>query len=151
MLEKTLESPVNNKEIQPVHPKGSQSLLFIGRTDAEVETAILWPPDVKNWLIWKDPDAGENWRQEEKRVTGWVHWMASLMQWTWFGQTPGDDEGQGSLACYSLCGCKELDTNWLLNSNSCMIAVEHVFQKFAARFIIFIFYCEMTLHIWPFF
>ena len=66
MLEKTLESPLDCKEIQPVHPKGSQSWIFIGRTDAEAETPILWPSDGKNWLIWKDPDAGKDWRQEKK-------------------------------------------------------------------------------------
>ena len=66
VLEKTLESPLDSKEIQPVHPRGNQSWIFIGRTDAEAETPILWPPDVKNWLIWKDPDAGNNWRWEEK-------------------------------------------------------------------------------------
>ena len=67
--EKTLESPLDCKEIQPVHPKGNQSWIFIGRTDAEDEPPILWPPDVKNWLIWKDPDAGKDWRQEEKGTT----------------------------------------------------------------------------------
>ena len=66
MLEKTLESPLDCKEIQPVHPKGNQSWIFIGRTDVEAETPILWPFDGKNWLIWKDPDAGKDWRQEEK-------------------------------------------------------------------------------------
>ena len=69
VLEKTLESPLDWKEIQPVHPKGSQSWIFIGRTDAEAEAPILWPPDVKNWLIWKDPDAGKDWRQLEKGMT----------------------------------------------------------------------------------
>ena len=78
VLEKTLESLLDCKEIQPVHPKGDQSWIFIGRTDAEAETALLWPPDVKNWLIWKDPDAGKDWRQEEKGTTedemvGWHH------------------------------------------------------------------------------
>ena len=66
VLEKTLESPLDCKEIQPVHPKGNQSWIFIGRSDAEAEAPILWPPDEKNWLIWKDPDAGKDWRQEEK-------------------------------------------------------------------------------------
>ena len=80
VLEKTLESPLDSKEIQPVHPRGNQSWIFIGRTDAEAETPILWPPDVKNWLIWKDPDAGNNWRREEKGTTedemvGWHHWL----------------------------------------------------------------------------
>ena len=80
VLENTLESPLDCKEIQPVHPKGIQSWIFIGRTDAEAETPILWPPDVKIWLIWKDPDAGKDWRQEEKAMTedemvGWHHWL----------------------------------------------------------------------------
>ena len=69
VLERTLESPLNSKEIQPVHPKGNQSWMFIGKTDAEAETPILWPPDVKNWLIWKDPNAGKDWGQEEKGTT----------------------------------------------------------------------------------
>ena len=80
VLEKTLQSPLDCKEIQPVHPKRNQSWIFIGRTDAEAEAPILWPPDVKNWLIWKDPDAGKDWRQEEKGMTGdemagWHHWL----------------------------------------------------------------------------
>ena len=82
VLEKTLESPLDCKEIQPVHPKGNQSWIFIGRTDAETETPILWSPDAKNWLIWKDPDAGNDWRWEEKGTTK-DGWMASLTQWTW--------------------------------------------------------------------
>ena len=78
VLKKTLESPLDGKEIQPVHPNGNQSLIFIGRTDAEAEIPILWPPDVKSWLIWKDPDAGRDWGQEEKGTTedgmsGWHH------------------------------------------------------------------------------
>ena len=78
VLEKTLESPLDFKEIQPVHPKGNQSWVFTGKTDVEAETPILWPPDVKNWLIWKDPDAGKDCRQEEKGMTedemaGWHH------------------------------------------------------------------------------
>ena len=78
VLEKTLESPLDCKEIQPVHPKGNQSWVFIGRTDAEAETPILWPPDVKNWLTRKNPDAGKDWRREEKGMTedemvGWHH------------------------------------------------------------------------------
>ena len=69
LLEKTLESPLDCKEVKPVHPKGNQSWIFIGRTDSEAETSILWPPDVKNWLIWKDPDPGKDWRWEEKGST----------------------------------------------------------------------------------
>ena len=83
VLEKTLESPLDCKEIQPVHPKGNQSWIFIGRTDVEAETPILWSPVVKNWLIWKDPDAGKDWRREEKGTTedetvGWHHRLMSL-------------------------------------------------------------------------
>ena len=82
VLEKTLESPLDCKEIQPVHPKGGQSWVFIGRTDVEAETPILWPPDVKRWLIWKDPDAGKDWGQEEKGMRGWDGWMALPTRWT---------------------------------------------------------------------
>ena len=83
VLEKTLENPLDCKEIQPVYLKGDQSWVFIARTDAEAETLILWPPDVKNWLTGKDLDSGKDWRQEEKGMTGWDGWMASLTQWTW--------------------------------------------------------------------
>ena len=80
MLEKTLESPLDHKEIQSVNPKGNQSWIFIGKTDAEAETPIFWPPDVKNWLFGKDPDAGKDWRWEEKgtpedEMVGWHHWL----------------------------------------------------------------------------
>ena len=80
MLEKTLESPLECKEIQPVHPKENQSWIFTGRTDAEAETPVLWPPDANNWLIGKDPDAGKDWRWEEKgmkedEMVGWHHWL----------------------------------------------------------------------------
>ena len=83
LLEKTLESPLGCKEIQPVHPKGNQSWIFIGRIDVEAETPILWPPDVKSWLIWKYPDAGKDWGQEEKRTTedemvGWHHRLMGM-------------------------------------------------------------------------
>ena len=80
VLEKTLESPLDCKEIKPVNPKGNQSWIFIGRTDAEADISILWPPDVKSWLTGKDPDAGKDWRQEKKGTTedemvGWHHWL----------------------------------------------------------------------------
>ena len=83
LLEKTLESPLDCKEFKPVHPKGNQSWIFIGMTDAVAEAPVLWPPDVKNGLIGKDPAAGKDWRQEEKGMTGWDGWMASLTRWTW--------------------------------------------------------------------
>ena len=82
VLEKVIQSPLDCKEIQPVDPKGNQSWIFIGRTNAEAETPILWSPDVKNWLIRKDTDAGKDWRQEDKGKTGWDGWMASLTWWT---------------------------------------------------------------------
>ena len=81
VLEKTLEGPLDCKEIQPVHSKGDQSWVFVGRTDAEAETPILWPPDEKSWLIWKDPDVGKDWKPEEKGTTEFE--MASPTQWTW--------------------------------------------------------------------
>ena len=120
VLEKTLESPLDCKEIQLVHPKGNQSWIFTGRTDAEAEASILWPPDAKSWLIGKDPDARKNWGQEEKRTTedemvGWHHQVTGHE----FKQAPGDGEGQGCLACCSPWGHKESDTmEWLNNNKS---------------------------------
>ena len=104
------------KEIQPVHPKGDQSWVFIGRTDVETETPILWPPDGKSWLIWKDPDAGKDWRQEEKGTTEdeMVRWRHRL-DGHGFGWTPGVGDGQGGLVCCSSWGRKELDMTEQLN------------------------------------
>ena len=109
--EKALESLLDNKEIKPVNPKGNQSWIFTGRTDVEVETPILWPPDAKNCLIGKDLDAGEDWWQEEKGMTedelvGWHHWLDGHE----FEQAPGAGDGQGGLACCSLWSRKESDT-----------------------------------------
>ena len=111
MLEKTLESPLDCKEIQPVYPKGDQSWVFIGRTDAEAETPVFWPPDEKSRLTGKDPDAGKDGRWEEKRTTeddmvGWHHRLDGHES----EQTLGVGDGQGGLACCSPWGCKELDT-----------------------------------------
>ena len=116
VLEKTLESPSNCKEIQWVHPKGYQSLIFTGRTDADAEAPILWPPDAKDWFIGKDPDARQNWREEEQRMTEdemarWHHWLNGHE----FEQTLGGGDGQGSLACFSPWGRKESDTTVWLN------------------------------------
>ena len=117
-LEKTLESPLDCKEIQPVHPKGNQSWLYIGRTEAEAETPILWPPDAKNWLIGKDPNVGKDWRQEkgmtEDEMVGWGHWLYGHE----FQQALGVGDGQGSLVCCSPWGCKESDTTEQLNWKS---------------------------------
>ena len=116
VLEKTLESPLNYKEIQPVHPKGDQSWVFIGGTDVEAETPILWPPNAKSWLIWKDPDAGEDWGQEEKgrtedEMVAWYHQLnGHRFEWT-----PGDGDGRGGLVCGSSWDSKESDTTEQLN------------------------------------
>ena len=115
VLEKTFENLLDCKEIQPVSPKGNQSWIFIGRTDAEAETPILWPHDVKNWLIGKDSDAGKDWRQEEKGTTehemlGWHHRLDGHE----FERAPGVGDGQGSLVYCSPWDHKESDmTEWL--------------------------------------
>ena len=118
MLEKTLESPLDYKEIKLVNPKGNQSWIFTGRTGAETEAPILWPPDAKNWLIGKDPDAGKDWRQEkgmtEDEMVGWYRWLDGHE----FEQALGVGNGQGSLACCSPWDCKHSDMtelNWLGN------------------------------------
>ena len=118
VLEKTIESLLDCKEIKPINPKGNQSWIFIGRTDAEAEAPILWSPDAQSWLTGKDPDAGKDWRQEEKGMTedemvGWHHWL----NWHEFEQAPGDGEGQGSLACCSPGSCKESDMTERLNNS----------------------------------
>ena len=123
ILEKTLESPLDCKDMQPVHPQGDQCWVFIGRTDVEAEAPILWPPDVKSWLIWKDPDAGKDWGQEEKGMTedeivGWHHWLDGHG----FGWTPGVSDGQGGLVCCGLWGCKESDMTERLNWTDLMLA-----------------------------
>ena len=116
VLEKTLESPLDCKGIELVHPKGDKSWVFIGSTDVEVETPMIWPPDAKSKVIWKDSNVGKDWGQEEKGTTedemvGWHHWFNGHG----FGQTSGVGDGQGGLACCSSCGCKELDMTEQLN------------------------------------
>ena len=114
VFEKILESSLDCKVIKPVNPKGNQSWIFIGRTDVEAEATILWPPDVKSWLIGKDPDARKDWRQEkgmtEDEMLGWHHWLSRHE----FEQTPGDGKRQGSLVCCN--SNKQSDTTeWLKN------------------------------------
>ena len=116
VLEKTLESPLDYKEIQPVHSKGDRSWVFFGRTDAEAETPVLWPPRAKSWLIGKDSDAGRDWGQAEKGTTehemaGWHHWL----DWRGFGWNPRVGDRQGGLTCCNSRGCKESDTTERLN------------------------------------
>ena len=125
VLENTRESPLDTKEIKPVHPKGNQSWIFTGRTDGEAEAPILWPPDVKNWLIWKDPDAGKDWRKEkgmtEDEMDGWHHWLNGHE----FEQAPWVGDRQGSLVYCSPWGSKELDMtkqlNWTLHGVFCFL------------------------------
>ena len=126
VLEKTLKSPLDCKEIKPVNSKGNQPWIFIGRTGAEMEAPKLGPPDAKSLLIGKDPDAGKDWRQEEKGTTedemvGWHHWLNGHET----EQTVGDGEGQGSLARYSPWGRKESDTTERLNSNKKLSSLSH--------------------------
>ena len=133
VLEKTLESPLDCKEIQPVNPKGNQSWIFIGRIDAEAETPILWPPDAKNWLIRKAPDAGKDWRQGEKGTTEdeMVEWHHHLNGHE-FKQGQGVGDRQGSLACCSPCGHKELVMTERLNWTEEVLLtplVSHLFPK----------------------
>ena len=119
VLEKTLESPLDCKEIQPVHPKGDQSWMFIGSTDVEAETPIFWPPDAKSWLIWKDLDVGNHSGQEEKGTTedemvGWHHRLNEHE----FGWSQGVGDQQGSLVCCSPWGCRvrhdgATELNWM--------------------------------------
>ena len=127
MLKKILDCLLDSKGIKPANPKGNQSWIFTGRTDAEAEAPIRWPPDAKNWLIGKDPDAGKDWRQEKKGTTKdemveWHHWLDGHE----FEQAPGIGDGQGSLACCSPWGRKELDTTEWLNWGSQNI----VFQSY---------------------
>ena len=143
VLEKTLESPLDCKEIKPVNPKGNQPWIFIGRTDAKAEAPILWLPEVKSQLIGKDPDIGKDWRQEEKwaaedEMVGWHHWLNGHE----FEQTQGDGEGQGSLACCSPSSHKESDrTEWLNNKNKWTQGFKfHLYYFILPHFFFFFYY-----------
>ena len=117
VLEKALESPLDCKEIQPVHPKGNQFWIFIGRTDAEAETPILLPLVTKNWLTGKDPDAGKDWRREEKGMIGWNGWMASPTQWTWVWISPGNWWWTGKPGMLQSMGSQRVEHDWVTELN----------------------------------
>ena len=122
MLEKTLESPLDCKEIQPVHSKGDQSWVFFGRNDAKAEIPLVWPPHAKSWLIGKDSDTGRDWEQEEKgtaedEMAGWHHRLNGR-EFEW---TPGVGDRQGDLVCCNSWGCKESDTTEQLNWTDLMV------------------------------
>ena len=116
VLEKTPESSLDSKEIKPVNPKGNQSWIFIGRTDVEAETPIFWPPNMKSWLIWKDPDAGKDWGQEKRtteyEMVGWHHRLNGHE----FEQAPGVGDGQGSPMCCDSWSCR-VRHNWVTERN----------------------------------
>ena len=136
VLEKTLESPLDCKEIQAVHPKGDQSWVFIGRTDAEAGTPILLLPHAKNWVVGKDPDAGKDWRQEEEttedEMAGWHHQLyGHEFEWT-----PGVGDGQGGLVCCSPWGRKDqtrlsdcTEMNWEVSSKNLMVKAVCIFHQ----------------------
>ena len=118
VLEKALESPLDCKEIQPVHPKGNQPWVFIGRTDVEAETPMLWPPDAKNWLIGKDRDAGKDWGLEEKGDDrGWDGWMASPTQWTWVWVDSGSWWWTGRPGVLQFMGSQRAGHDWVTELN----------------------------------
>ena len=149
MLGKTLESPLDYKEIQPVHSKGDPSWVFIGRTDVEAETPILGPPDAESWLIWNDSDAGKDWGQEEKGTTeeemvGWHHWLNGHG----FGWTPGIGDGQGSLACCSSWGLKESDMTEQLNWTELLLYFFFTLQ-YCSGFAIHWHESSMAVHVFP--
>ena len=147
VLEKTLESPLDCKEIQPVHPKGDQSWVFIGRTDAEAETPTLWPPHVKSWLVGKDPDAGSDWGQEEKGTTD--GWMASPTRWAWVWVNSGSWWRTGRPGVLRFMGSQRVGHNWATELNwteiisLSFVTLEHKMQLFS----IFKFHLFSSYHI----
>ena len=136
VLEKTLENPLDSKEIQPVHPKGNQSYIFIRRADAEAETPILWPPDAKSWLIGRDPDAGKDWRWEEKGTTEDDGWMASLTQWTWVWVSSGSWWWTGRPGMLQSMGSQRVRHDWATKPTDWWKRekrLEKIFEEIAAE------------------
>ena len=147
VLEKTLESPLDSKEIQPVHPKGDQSWVLSGMNDAKAENPVLWPPHAKSWLIGKDSDAGRNWGQEEKGTTedemaGWYHQLNGR-EFEW---TPGVSDGQGGLVCCNSLGRKELNTTeWLNWTELTWYVIDVTIRIFCIVYVIIDFYTFFSL------
>ena len=133
-----LESLLDSKEIQPVHPKGNQSWIFIGRTDAEAETPRLWTPDAKNWLIWKDPDAGKEWRREDNR--GWDGWMASPTQWTWVWASFGSWWWKRKPGMLQSMGLQRVRHDWVTEPNN--VWSKSSFHLLTGPFLS----CELPIH-----
>ena len=137
VLEKTLESPLDCKEIQPVHPKGNQSWIFIGRNDAEAKTPILWPPDVKNWLFLKRPWYWQRLRAGgEGNDRGWDGWMASLTQWTWIWVNSGSWWWTGRPGVLQFMGSQRLGYDWVTELNWTELNVYYLLgSMFSGRFL----------------
>ena len=123
VLQKTLENPLDCKEIQPIHPKGNQSWIFIGRTDAEAETPIVWSPDVKNWVIWKDLDAGVKGEGDDR---GWDDWMASVTQWTWVWVNSGSWWWTGRPGVLQSMGSQRVGHDWATLLNRLSATIDHI-------------------------
>ena len=139
VLEKTLESPLDCKEIQPVHSKGDQSWVFFGKTDAKAETPILWPPHEKSWFIGKDSDAGRDWGQEEKGMTrGWDGWMASLTWWTWVWVNSGSWRWTGRPGVLRFMGSQRVGHDWVTELNwtdpTYLFSIPYLILPFSMKF-----------------
>ena len=139
VLEKTLQSPLDCKKIQPVPPKGDQSWVFIRRTDVEAETLIHWPPDAKSWFIWKDPDAGKDWRQRRKGQQRMRWLMASLTQWTWVWVNSRSWWGTMRPGVLRFMGSQRVEHDWATELNWTDRKYKEIFLKTSFSFLIFLF------------
>ena len=145
VLEKTLESPLDCKEIKPGNPKGNKSWIFVGMTDAEAETLILWPPDVKNWLTGKYPDAGKDWRLEEG-LTGWGGWIASLTQWTWVWASSGSWWRTGKPGVPQSIGSQRVRRDWATELNWCLKIKKELMKEMGGIILVILILCVFEYH-----